>query len=143
MFRSVPDPYHLERFVEAQDPVFERVCSELRRGTKESHWMWFIFPQIQGLGFSPTAKKFAISSRGEAGAYLNHPILGPRLKECTRLVLLLDGLSIRDIFGHPDHRKFHSCMTLFAPVSSDSQLFKDALQKYFNGEPDRATLERL
>ena len=137
------DPYHLERFVEAQNPVFEQVCSELRNGGKEGHWMWFMFPQMKGLGYSPTSMKFAISSREEAEAYLKHPILGPRLRECTHLVLLIEGLSIRDIFGYPDYLKFHSCMTLFSQVTSENQVFKDALQKYFGGEPDRPTLDRL
>jgi len=105
--------------------------------------MWFIFPQIKGLGHSSLAKEFAISSKEEAEAYLGHPILGPRLKECTRLVVLHEGLGIRDIFGYPDYLKFRSCMTLFAQIASENQIFKDALLKYFEGEPDRLTLERL
>jgi uncharacterized protein (DUF1810 family) len=139
----VDDRYNLDRFLEGQEPVFEQVRSEPRRGSKETHWMWFIFPQIKGLGFSPTSQRFAISSREEAEAYSSHPILGSRLRECTRLVLLTDGLSIRDIFGFPDHLKFHSCMTLFAQVADDNQLFEDALQKFFNGKLDIATLQRL
>lgn len=137
------DPYNLERFVRAQNPVFERVCSELRLGGKEGHWMWFVFPQISGLGHSHMAREFAISSREEAKAYLRHTILGPRLRECTRLVVLLEGLGIRDIFGYPDYLKFRSCMTLFAQVTPENQIFNDALQKYFEGEPDHLTLERL
>ena len=137
------DPYNLERFVKAQNPVFEQVCAELRTGGKESHWMWFMFPQIKGLGYSSTSMRFAISSKEEAEAYLKHPILGPRLRECTELVVLVDGLSIRDIFGYPDYLKFHSCMTLFAQATSENQVFKDALKKYFGGELDRPTLERL
>jgi uncharacterized protein (DUF1810 family) len=139
----VGDPYHLDRFVEAQNPVFEQVCAELRSGGKESHWMWFVFPQIKGLGHSPTSMRFAISSIEEAEAYLRHLILGPRLRECTELVVLVDGLSIRDIFGYPDYLKFHSCMTLFAQATSENKVFKDALKKYFGGELDRPTLERL
>jgi uncharacterized protein (DUF1810 family) len=140
---AVDDPYNLERFVKAQNPVFEQVCAELRSGGKESHWMWFMFPQIKGLGYSSTSMRFAISSKEEAEAYLRHPILGPRLRECTELVVLVDGLSIRDIFGYPDYLKFHSCMTLFAQATSENQVFKDALKKYFGGELDRPTLERL
>jgi len=137
------DRHNLQRFVDAQSPVFEEVCSELQEGRKRGHWMWFIFPQIEGLGYSPLARKFAISSREEAEAYLNHPILGPRLRHCTRLITLVEGRSIDQIFGEPDDRKFHSSMTLFANATSDNQLFRDALDKYFGGEPDRLTLERL
>jgi uncharacterized protein (DUF1810 family) len=137
------DPYDLQRFESAQDPVFEQVCTELREGEKRSHWMWFIFPQLRGLGHSQMAVRFAISSREEAEAYLRHPVLGPRLQECTRLVTLVEGRSISQIFGHPDDLKFRSSMTLFASVASDNQIFKDALQKYFAGEFDRLTLERL
>ena len=105
--------------------------------------MWFIFPQIKGLGHSSTAIEFAISSRAEAEAYLAHPILGPRLTECTQLVILIEGASIKQIFEYPDYLKFRSCMTLFSQVSSEGQIFKDALVKYFAGEPDPVTLERL
>jgi uncharacterized protein (DUF1810 family) len=112
------DPYNLRRFSDAQNPVFEQVCSELRNGQKRGHWMWFIFPQIEGLGLSQTAREFAISSRDEAAAYLDHPILGPRLRECTRLVNLAEGRSIDQIFGYPDNLKFRSCMTLFAHATS-------------------------
>jgi len=140
----MPDPYNLERFVLAQNPVYEKVCAELRGGGKESHWMWFIFPQIEGLGSSPTSHEFAIKSIGEAEAYLNHPILGPRLRECTQLVMAIpSGIRIREIFGYPDYLKFHSCMTLFAQVAEDKQTFKDALERHFNGELDAYTLERL
>lgn len=137
------DPHHLQRFVDAQDPVFEQVCKELRAGRKRSHWMWFIFPQLAGLGRSALAEKFAISSRAEAEAYLQHTVLGPRLRECSRLVTGVEGRSIEEIFGHPDHLKFHSAMTLFAHASADNQVFMDALQKYFGGELDRLTIERL
>jgi uncharacterized protein (DUF1810 family) len=137
------DPYDLQRFVDAQNPVYDRVRTELQEGRKRSHWMWFIFPQIVGLGSSPLARRFAISSLSEAAAYLQHPVLGPRLAECTRLVNLIEGRSIEQIFGYPDDLKFRSSMTLFARASADNQVFVDALQKYFNGEFDPATLERL
>ena len=137
------DPYDLQRFVKAQDRVYEEVCAELREGRKESHWMWFVFPQIKGLGQSQTANTFSISSREEAEAYLSHPILGPRLRECTRLVNLVEGRSIEEIFGYPDYLKFRSSMTLFAQVTTDNQGFVNALRKYFDGRPDRRTLERL
>lgn len=137
------DPYNLNRFVKAQDPVFEQVVAELGEGRKRSHWMWFIFPQIKGLGHSHTAIEFAISSRGEAEAYLEHPVLGPRLRQCTQLVLDVEGRASEDIFGYPDDMKFRSSMTLFAHATQDNQVFKDAIQKYFGGEPDRLTLGRL
>ena len=137
------DPYDLQRFVEAQNPVYAKVCSELLEGRKRSHWMWFVFPQIAGLGSSPLARKFAISSSAEAAAYLVHPILGPRLAECTKLVNLVEGRSVAEIFAHPDDLKFRSSMTLFARATQDNQVFVAALQKYFKGEPDPATLLRL
>jgi len=137
------DPYDLQRFVDAQNPVFEQVCSELRAGRKVGHWMWFIFPQLQGLGHSWLASKFGISSREEAEAYLRHSVLGCRLKECTRLVNLVEGRSIDQIFGYPDNLKFRSSMTLFAHVASDDEIYANALQKYFGGQPDRLTLDRL
>jgi uncharacterized protein (DUF1810 family) len=137
------EPYDLQRFVNAQNPVFERVCAELRQGRKQTHWMWFIFPQIKGLGSSPTAIEFAISSLQEAEAYVRHPILGPRLRECSRLVTLVEGRSVNQIFGYPDDLKFHSSMTLFASTTGENQIFKDALKKYFAGELDRLTLGHL
>jgi uncharacterized protein (DUF1810 family) len=133
----------LERFVEAQEPVIERVLTELRAGHKTSHWMWFVFPQIQGLGHSPMAQRFALTSAADAAAYLRHPILGPRLRECTQLVNAVDGRSIETIFGYPDCLKFHSSMTLFAHAAGDNQIFLDALRKYFRGQDDLRTLERL
>ena len=136
------NPLNLQRFVDAQSPIFDKVCSELRGGAKRSHWMWFIFPQIKGLGYSQLARKFAISSREEAKAYLEHPILGPRLIECTKLVNLIEGRAIEQIFGYPDDLKFRSCMTLFASAT-DNQVFVDALRKYFKGTSDPSTLERL
>jgi uncharacterized protein (DUF1810 family) len=137
------DPYDLQRFVDAQNPVYRQICAELREGHKKGHWVWFIFPQLRGLGHSDMAIKFAIASRQEADAYLKHPILGPRLKECTRLVTLLEGRLIHQILGFPDDLKFRSSMTLFANTTSENQIFKDALQKYFAGEPDGLTIERL
>jgi uncharacterized protein (DUF1810 family) len=137
------DSYHLERFLEAQNPVFENVCRELRAGQKQSHWMWFIFPQIAGLGSSPMAEQYAISSLQEAEAYLRDPILGERLRFCTRLVVAIEGRSIEQIFGYPDNLKFHSSMTLFASTDWENQIFKDALQKYFASKFDQRTLDRL
>ena len=144
------DPFRLERFVQAQDRVFNHVLAELQGGTKMSHWMWFIFPQIKGLGRSPTAIEYAIASLDEARAYLRHPILGSRLKECTRLVLAVQGRSALEIFDSPDDMKFRSCMTLFAQISADDvapdhddNIFARALEKYFDGMPDRITLDRL
>jgi uncharacterized protein (DUF1810 family) len=138
-----PDPFDLQRFVNAQTPVYDEVCAELRNGRKRGHWIWFIFPQLRGLGSSATATAFGISSRQEAEAYLDHAVLGPRLRECTRLVNLVEGSAIDQIFGYPDNLKFRSSMTLFACVASDDQDFKNALGKYFGGEPDPLTMERL
>ena len=137
------DPYDLQRFVDAQAPVIDRVRAELAGGRKQSHWMWFIFPQIAGLGFSGMAQRYAIQSLDEARAYLNHPTLGSRLKDCTRLVLAIEGRSASDIFGSPDDMKFRSSMTLFAQAAPDNPIFAEALRKYFNGDPDAETLKRL
>jgi uncharacterized protein (DUF1810 family) len=137
------DPFNLQRFVDAHNLCFESVRSELRSGKKRGHWMWFIFPQIKGLGHSFLAQQFAISSREEAEAYLEHIILGARLRECTQLVNCLEGRSIEQIFGNPDDMKFRSCMTLFAHATQDNQVFIDALQKYFGGKFDPLTLARL
>jgi uncharacterized protein (DUF1810 family) len=139
----VDDPFDLERFVAAQAPVYERVRAELRAGRKRSHWMWFVFPQIEGLGSSAMARRFAIASREEAEAYLAHPVLGPRLIECMRLVNLVEGSSIAQIFGSPDDMKFRSSMTLFARIAPEHRDFAEALEKYFQGKPDSLTLERL
>jgi uncharacterized protein (DUF1810 family) len=139
----MPDPYDLHRFVEAQAPVFDRVCAELTRGRKASHWMWFVFPQIRGLGHSPMAERYAISSLDEARAYLAHPVLGPRLRRCAGLVNAVEGRSIRDILGSPDDLKFRSCMTLFGRAADDDGVFRVALDTYFAGEEDPATLARL
>jgi uncharacterized protein (DUF1810 family) len=137
------DRYNLQRFVDAQNPVYERARAELRNGRKQSHWMWFIFPQIAGLGSSPMAVKFAVASRAEAEAYLEHPILGPRLRECTQLVTNVQGRTIDEILGYPDDLKFQSSMTLFASVAADAKDFTHALEKFYSGKFDTATLERL
>ena len=137
------DPYNLQRFVNAQFPVFEQACSELREGRKRSHWMWFVFPQLKGLGYSETARAFAISGLEEARAYLAHPILGARLRECCRLVNLVEGRSAHQIFGDPDDLKFHSCLTLFAAAAPEEEVFGQALRKYFGGQGDRLTLAGL
>jgi uncharacterized protein (DUF1810 family) len=140
---AVDDPFNLQRFVDAQASAIEAAISELRAGAKRGHWMWYIFPQIKGLGHSATAVRYAISSRQEAAAYLEHPLLGPRLRECTRLVISVDGRSISQILGYPDDLKFRSSMTLFARATSDDGVFVEALQKYFDGREDPLTLERL
>ncbi len=140
----MPDPYRLQRFVDAQASCFAQVRSELATGKKRSHWMWFIFPQLKGLGSSPMAQRFAISGIDEAKAYLAHPVLGDRLRDCTSLVNAVSGRSIEDIFGYPDDLKFHSSVTLFAEASHpENKVFNEALEKYFNGVPDKATMEQL
>lgn len=143
MKASMKDPYNLQRFVEAQAPVYPQVCAELRRGRKTSHWMWFIFPQIRGLGSSDTAQYFAISSREEATAYLEHSILGARLRECTCLVTEINDKSIDQIFGYPDNLKFQSSMTLFAHATEEKDIFLEALRMYFAGVFDPQTLARM
>jgi len=134
------DQFDLQRFVDAQNPVFDRVCEELRAGRKQTHWMWFVFPQLAGLGSSAMAERYAISGKPEAEAYLAHQILGPRLRQCTQLVNEVEGRSVHEIFGYPDDLKFHSSMTLFAQTVPHEKLFADALQKYFGGQLDRQTL---
>jgi uncharacterized protein (DUF1810 family) len=124
----------LQRFVDAQDPIYGRVCSELRRGRKETHWMWFVFPQMRGLGHSAMAYKYGIASQAEAEAYLRHPVLGPRLRECTGLVNQTAGTSIDEVFGYPDNLKFRSCMTLFASATPDNAVFLKALEKATTAE---------
>jgi uncharacterized protein (DUF1810 family) len=136
------DPFDLNRFVQAQAAIYAGVVRELARGRKQSHWMWFIFPQVTGLGFSPMSQRYAIASRAEARAYLAHSVLGPRLIECTGLVLAVNGRTIHAILGAPDDVKFRSSMTLFAAVS-DNAVFEAALAKYFAGERDPATLDIL
>jgi uncharacterized protein (DUF1810 family) len=137
------DRFDLQRFVDAQDPVYEHVRRELRAGRKESHWMWFVFPQIAGLGHSPTSVRFAVSLLAEATAYLAHPILGPRLRECATLTVDVEGRSALDIFGPVDAIKFRSSMTLFATAGPGLPVFEHCLAKYFAGAPDPATLARL
>ncbi|MEO8122745.1 MAG: DUF1810 domain-containing protein [Burkholderiales bacterium] len=137
------DPYALQRFVDAQDPIYEQVCAELRAGAKTSHWMWFVFPQLKSLGRSPTAERFGIESREEADAYLQHPILGARLKQCTALVLAVQGRSAHQIFHSPDDLKFRSSMTLFDRISPGEPVFAQALTKYFAGQRDPRTLQSL
>jgi len=132
----------LQRFLDAQEPVYGQVLAELRAGAKRSHWMWFIFPQIAGLGRSPTAQVYAIASLDEARAYAAHPVLGVRLRQCTELVLAQQGLAIGGIFGFPDDLKFHSSMTLFARATGEA-LFRQALEQFFGGEEDQATLARI
>ena len=136
------DAFDLQRFVDAQAPVYQRVVAELRHGQKQSHWMWFIFPQLTGLGQSPMARRFAIRSREEAMAYLGHGVLGSRLRECTALVNAVEGHTIREILGSPDDLKFCSSMTLFGAVSSDA-VFAAAIAKFYGGRPDQRTLDLL
>lgn len=140
---SASEPFDLQRFVDAQAGAYPRVLDELRAGRKRSHWIWFIFPQIAGLGSSPTAARYAIVSLDEARAYLHHDVLGPRLHECTRLVNAVPGRSIGEIFGSPDDMKVRSSMTLFAHASSDNGDFVELLTRYYDGEQDPLTLQRL
>ena len=135
--------YNLQRFLDAQERVYDIVLAELRAGRKSSHWIWFIFPQITGLGHSAMAQQFAIGSLDEAKAYLQHPTLGPRLRACTQLVLDVNGRSAEEIFGYLDHLKFRSCMTLFLTAATDNTIFNNALLKYFDGKPDTLTLDLL
>jgi uncharacterized protein (DUF1810 family) len=138
------DRFDLDRFVEAQAGVYEQACAELRAGRKRSHWMWFVFPQIRGLGSSEMAVRYGISGQEEARAYLDHPVLGPRLLECAGIVVGLEGKTVGEIFGYPDDLKFHSSMTLFGEVEGPAErVFHQALKKYFGGKTDQATLERL
>ena len=140
---SATDPHNLQRFLDAQAHVIDQVLAELRDGRKRSHWMWFIFPQIAGLGSSPTAQHFAISGRAEALAYLAHPTLGPRLRQCTDLVNQIPNRTIDDIFGYPDDLKFRSSVTLFSSVAPGEAVFRTALDRYFAGQADPATLALL
>lgn len=137
------DNSQLERFVDAQNSVFNDVLEELRKGQKTSHWMWFVFPQLKGLGSSSMAQRFGISGRAEAEAYLKHPVLGPRLTECTRLVNVVQDRSAEEIFGAVDAMKFRSSMTLFSEIAGPASVFGEALHKYFNGRPDQLTLQLL
>ncbi|MEV6599251.1 DUF1810 domain-containing protein [Actinoplanes sp. NPDC051346] len=133
----------LGRFVSAQDAIYDRALAELRAGDKRSHWMWFVFPQIAGLGFSQTARTYAIRDLAEARAYLAHPVLGPRLVECARALLAVESRDARQILGYPDDMKLRSSMTLFARAADDATVFQAVLDKYYNGEHDPATLERI
>jgi len=137
------DPHDLERFVETQESVIEQVKRELRSGRKRTHWMWYVFPQIAGLGSSEMSRRYAISSRAEVTAYLAHPTLGPRFRECTAIVNGVEGRSANDIFGSPDDLKFRSSMTLFDAVADDPTPFRTALEQYYDGKPDPKTLELL
>ncbi|MGB8259425.1 MAG: DUF1810 domain-containing protein [Terracidiphilus sp.] len=139
------DPYDLGRFLSAQAPMYAQVVSELGAGRKHGHWIWFIFPQMKGLGSSPQSQFYGIGSLAEAEAYLAHPVLGPRLRECTRLVLACRGRSLADVLGFPDDLKFRSSMTLFAAAApaAAEPLFREALTAFCGGEPDPATLALL
>jgi uncharacterized protein (DUF1810 family) len=137
------DHYDLNRFTSAQVGVSDKALTEIRRGRKETHWMWFVFPQLVGLGSSAMATRYGISSIEEAKAYLDHPILGPRLIECTQAVVDLDNLSAREIFGTPDDIKLRSCATLFAQVSPAGSVFHQTLDKYYMSEPDPKTMSLL
>jgi uncharacterized protein (DUF1810 family) len=137
-----PD-FNLERFVDAQHGVYDTALAELRAGHKRTHWMWFIFPQIEGLGHSAMAQRYAIRSADEAAAYLAHPVLGPRLRACAAAVASHHDRGVDEIFGHPDNLKFHSSMTLFADIAPDEAIFQTCLDQFFDGRADPATLERL
>jgi uncharacterized protein (DUF1810 family) len=137
------DPYHLCRFIDAQESDYRSALAEIEAGRKESHWMWYVFPQYDGLGFSPTSKHYAIKSPEEAEAYLGHPVLGPRLGECVEALLAVTGRSADEIFGSPDDMKLKSCMTLFAHISPEGSAFEQVLDKYFDGHRDLTTLELI
>ncbi len=137
------DPWQLERFVQAQAPVYAAVCVELAAGAKRSHWMWFIFPQLKALGRSGTARHFGIAGPDEAIAYAAHPVLGARLKECSKLVLDVENKTVHDIFGTPDDLKLRSCMTLFDAVAPHERVFRQVLERYFDGREDEASLALL
>ncbi|OEU60748.1 MAG: calpastatin [Desulfobacterales bacterium PC51MH44] len=137
------DKHNLQRFLSAQGDRLGSVMQELNRGKKWGHWMWYVFPQVQGLGRSPTSERYAIHSEDEAFAYLHHPVLGPRLLECTKAVNGHQNLTAEQIFGYPDYLKFRSCMTLFAKVAGKNSPFSEALEKFFVGEPDTRTLSIL
>lgn len=137
------DPHDLARFVTAQEGIYEDALAEIRRGHKESHWMWFVFPQVAGLGVSPTAQYYAIGSLAEARAYLAHPVLGPRLTACADAVLGVEGRTAHEIFGSPDDLKLRSSMTLFAQVAPGDSVFRRVLTRYYAGKPDQRTLELL
>jgi uncharacterized protein (DUF1810 family) len=137
------DPHDLQRFVRAQEADYDRALEEIRRGQKRTHWMWYVFPQLAGLGLSPTSRRYAIKGRAEAAAYLWHPVLGPRLVECAEAARAVEGRSAHEIFGAPDDAKLRSCATLFAEVSPPGSVFHRLLDRYFDGRPDGRTLELL
>jgi uncharacterized protein (DUF1810 family) len=137
------DPYNLDRFLEAQASNYEDALAELNAGSKQSHWSWYVFPQIRGLGSSPTSVRYAIGSRAEASAYIAHPVLGLRLRECVNAMLGQRGLTAAQILGDIDAQKFRSCLTLFLQVAPNEGVFSDALKKYFDGVPDQKTLSIL
>ncbi len=141
--RGSSDPFDLDRFVQAQAADYERAFAEIRSGRKRSHWMWYIFPQIDGLGFSSTSRRYSIKSLAEAEAYLNHPVLGPRLVECAEAVLNVEGRSALEIFGSPDDMKLRSSATLFASVAPAGSVFARLINKYYNGQPDVKSLRLL
>ena len=137
------DPHDLARFVEAQQPIYAQALSELEAGAKRSHWMWFVFPQLRGLGHSATAQHYGISGKEEARAYLHHPVLGPRLEECLRALLTWRERSARQLLGVPDDQKLRSCVTLFGAVAADGALYNDVLDAFFEGQADPLTLAKL
>ena len=137
------DPYQLQRFVDAQARDYPAALAEIRAGRKRSHWMWYVFPQFHGLGFSPTSIHYAIKSADEARAYLEHPVLGPRLRECADALLALDGRDAHQVFGSPDDLKLRSSMTLFASVSADGSVFEQMIDQYYDGQRDQKTIELL
>jgi uncharacterized protein (DUF1810 family) len=143
MSDNTADPHDLNRFVQAQEGDYDRALAEIRRGRKQSHWMWYIFPQFEGLGFSSTSRLYSIKSVAEAEAYLAHPVLGPRLLECCEAALRVEGRSAVEIFGAIDEMKLRSCATLFACVSSPGSVFDRLLEKFFEGERDEKTLRLL
>ena len=140
---TTPGPFDLRRFVQAQDPVLPQARAELAAGRKRTHWMWFVFPQLAGLGHSATARHYALRSLDEARAYLDHPVLGPRLLDCVRLANAVEGRTAHEVFGSPDDLKFRSCLTLFALARPEEALFRAALDKYYGGAMDPATLALL
>ena len=137
------DKYNLQRFLSAQGQSMDGIIHELSQGQKVGHWMWYVFPQVKGLGRSSTSELYAIQSKDEAISYLNHPVLGPRLLECTKAVNAHENLTAKSIFGHPDYLKFRSCMTLFEKIAKSNSPFSEALDRFFGGEPDKCTISLL
>ena len=137
------DPNNLRRFLSAQEGIFDRALNEIRAGEKRTHWIWFIFPQVEGLGHSSTSRKYAIRSQRQASAYLDHPVLGPRLRQCAEAALAVEDRTALEIFGSPDDLKLRSSMTLFAAVAGPGSVFSRVLEKYFQGLPDARTLDIL